>query len=60
VLYRLVLFPVTLHDANYPKPPHFRLLLDKKIVFAYLNYSLNRTINAKVTDFICTYADDFQ
>jgi len=24
VLYRLVLFPVTLSDANYPTPPHFR------------------------------------
>jgi len=24
VLYRLVLFPVTLSDANYPKPPRFR------------------------------------
>jgi len=24
VLYRLVLFPVTLSDTNYPKPPHFR------------------------------------
>jgi len=26
VLYRLVLFPVTLSDANYPKPPNFRHL----------------------------------
>jgi len=24
VLYRLVLFPVTLSDPNYPKPPNFR------------------------------------
>ena len=24
VLYRLVLFPVTLSDAKYPKPPRFR------------------------------------
>ena len=24
VIYRLVLFLVTLSDANYPKPPHFR------------------------------------
>jgi len=24
VLYRLLLSPVTLSDANYPKPPHFR------------------------------------
>jgi len=24
VLYRMVLFPVTLSCPNYPKPPHFR------------------------------------
>jgi len=24
VLYQMVLFPVTLNDPNYPKPPNFR------------------------------------
>jgi len=33
VLYRLNLFPVTLSDANYPKPPHFDILFRLSYIF---------------------------
>jgi len=31
VLYRMVLFPVTLNDPNYPKPPYFRHVVSRYI-----------------------------